>query len=62
MANFSYMSQSGQIQYNLVELVVDTEAEVLDLPTNVAPGSSCLILENSKVYMFNNAGFWKELE
>lgn len=59
---FSYINQSGQVQYNVVELVIDTAADILTLPTNVAPGSTCFVIENSAAYMLNNQHEWKELQ
>ena len=61
--NFSFMSQNGKVQYNLIELVVDKEADISTLPTtDVAPGSTCFVIETSKAYMFTIAGEWKELQ
>lgn len=59
---FSYINQSGQVQYNIVELVIDTAADILTLPTNVAPGSTCFVIEESTAYMLNNQHEWKELQ
>lgn len=59
---FSYINQSGQVQYNIVELVIDTAADILTLPTNVAPGSTCFVIEDSTAYMLNNQHEWKELQ
>ena len=56
------MSQSGRPQYNLVELVVDKLVDIVTLPTDFAPGSSCFVIENSSAYMLNNEGQWKELQ
>ena len=58
----NYIGQGGNVQYNVVELIIDTAAEIIDLPTNVAPGSTCFVIENSTVYMLNGNGEWKELE
>lgn len=60
--NYNYISQGGNKQYNVVDLVVDTDADVADLPTNVAPGSTCFVVDTSKAYMFKISGEWKELE
>ena len=60
--NYNYIGQSGNVQYNVVELIIDTAAEIIDLPTNVAPGSTCFVIENSTAYMLNGNGEWKELQ
>lgn len=57
----NYISQGGSTQYNVVELVVDTAAEIVDLPTNFAPGSTCLIIENSAIYMLGSDFQWHEI-
>lgn len=57
----NYIGQGGQTQYNVVELVVDTVAEIANLPINVAPGSTCFVIENSSVYMLNSIGQWIEI-
>lgn len=58
---FSYIDQSGQTQYNVVNIVVDTETDILSLPTNVAPGSTCFVIDTSTAFMLNNQHQWKEL-
>lgn len=47
------IKQNGKTAYNVVELVVDTEADVLNLSTEYAQGSTCFVIENSSVYMLN---------
>lgn len=57
----NYISQSGQIQYNIVELVIDTEADRQALSTDFAPGSTVFVVENSFVYMLNGNKEWKKI-
>lgn len=57
----NYTAQSGEIQYNVVELVADTVADIANLPTNCAPGSTCVVIENSSVWIIDSAGVWHEL-
>lgn len=59
---FSYMSQNGKVTYNLVELVVDKEIDILTLPTTHAPGSTAFVVETSKAYMLSNEHTWEELK
>lgn len=59
---FSYMSQNGKITYNLVELVVDKEIDILTLLTTYAPGSTVFVIETSKAYMLSNEHTWEELK
>ena len=59
---YGYISQGDSKQYNVVDLVVDNDADIADLPTDVAPGSTCFVVETSKAYMFKVSGEWKELQ
>lgn len=59
---YNFINQSGQIQYNVVELIVDTINDILTLPTNFGPGSTAFVIENSAIYMLSNAGKWEELK
>lgn len=46
----------------VVELVVDKEADVANVPVNTyLPGSTCIVIESSNVYMLNNEKEWKLL-
>lgn len=46
----------------VTEFVVDTESDVLDLPTKtVAPGSTCIVAENSSVYILSPQRIWVKL-
>lgn len=59
---FSFMSQNGSTVYGMVELVADSRSDVLTLPTDCAPGSSCLILEDFSIWMMNSKKQWVESE
>lgn len=57
-----YMSkQSNRTDYNLREYVLDTEADVANLPKTDAPGSTAFVIETSAVYMCNTEGEWIEI-
>lgn len=46
------------------EFVADTEEDIKDLPTKlneVYPGSTCIIVSTSEVYMLNNKMEWIKL-
>lgn len=45
----------------VVELVADTQDDIEKLPTHYAPGSTCVVIEGSRVFMLNNEHEWKEL-
>lgn len=58
-----YMSkQSNREDYKHREYIVDTEADIADLPVDDnAPGSTAFVIETSAVYMFNTEGEWIEI-
>ena len=59
---FYLKQQSNKNDYNYKEFIVDTDADITDLPTKgVAPGSNCFVIETSTVYMLNNQNEWKEI-
>lgn len=53
--------QNDKIGVYVNEYVADTEADVQNLPTDVYPGSACIVIETSNVYMLNNNKEWKLL-
>ncbi len=52
---------NGQKQYDQDEWVVDTEADLENLPQRSGMGSTVVVIETGKVYMKNSAGEWVEL-
>lgn len=56
------IEQGGQVQYNVVNLAVDTEADIVNLSTKYAPGSTAIVIETSQVYMLNGLLVWTELK
>lgn len=52
------MSQSGKTTAYLKEFVIDTVADVIDLPTDVPMGSSALCIQNGDVYIFGGDDKW----
>ena len=44
-----------------VELMIDSEDEVEELPTDVAPGSFATTNDLSAVYRFGSNGKWKKV-
>lgn len=48
------------IQQGTVEYTADAAGDIAALPTGVTPGSECFCIEESKTYILNNNGEWKE--
>ena len=58
---YNIISQNGDIQGYLTEYVADTESDIKDLPINITPGSVCIVIETSNVYILGNDKIWKLL-
>ncbi len=56
---FNIMKQNDRVSTYVTEYVADKESDIADLPTNVYPGSVCIVVESSNVYMLNNDKEWK---
>ena len=57
----SLMSDEGRIRYKVYEFVIDTAADLVDVPTDVGVGTKVYCIEDSTVYMLNNAGEYVEV-
>lgn len=58
---YKVTSNGSNIQSDVVELVVDTTAELNDVPTTFGVGSDAIVLEDSSVWMLGNDKQWHEL-
>ena len=57
----SLMSEEGHVKYKIYEFVIDTAAELSEVPKDVGVGSKVYCIEDSTVYMLNNSGEYKEV-
>lgn len=57
---YNYMAQGGDVSYNIVEFSADSRSDVDTLP-KCAAGSTCIVIEDSSVWMINSEGIWIEL-
>lgn len=60
----SMYKQNDNISAYVSEFVCDTEDDIKDLPTErnkVYPGSTCLVAENSEVYILNASRVWVKI-
>lgn len=55
------MSQSGKATAYLKELVADTLEDILNLPTDIAPGSTAYCIENGAVYILGGDKQWHDM-
>ena len=58
----NYTNQSGKVQYNVVEMVADTRADLEHLQEKeCAPGSTLFVIEDSSVWMCGSDGSWHQI-
>lgn len=57
--SYGILKQNGQDTYNLKELVVDSFNEISTINKNqIAPGSTCFVIDTSEYYMLNTKKEW----
>lgn len=54
-------SQSGHTAYGLKDFILDTKADLDNLPIDVPMGSTAFCIEDGSVYMINSSGEWVEI-
>ena len=59
---YQIISNGSNMASSVVELVVDTLADMNDVPTTFGIGSDAIVLEDSSVYMLGNDHKWHELD
>ena len=61
MGYILYVNDNDYPGYH-VEYIVDTRADMANVPTDkAAPGSSCLVTEDSSVWVLNTQRRWVEI-
>ncbi len=60
MAYSSYQNSDNIVPY-YAALVADTNADVDELPTDFAPGSTCLVIEDSSLWILGNDKIWHKI-
>lgn len=56
------IKQNDNVSAYVKEYVVDYESDIEDISLgNTYPGSTCICIENSEVYMLNGEKKWKKL-
>lgn len=58
---YSIKQQGDTVQSYVIEAVTDTCADIASLPTTWAVGSTCLVIEDSSVWILGNDLIWHEL-
>ena len=52
-----YITQNGDTVYGIYEFAVDKRSDIKDIPKQCAPGSSCIVIEDSSVWMLGSNGW-----
>ena len=60
---YNVVKSSDNVAPYIVEYVVSTRADIDTLPVSpvCAPGSTCICIEDSRVWMFGDDDIWHEL-
>ena len=59
---YRYTQQNDDVTYKVNSYVADTKADVAFIDvTNDEPGTTCIVLEDSSVYMLDTQKDWREL-
>lgn len=58
---YSIIQQGDTVESYVIECVCDTREDIATLPTAWKTGSSCIVIEDSSVFMLNNNKEWVEL-
>jgi hypothetical protein len=55
------ISNRDTVSYGVNSYVADTDADVTNLPTDAAPGSTCIVASPISVYILNTKKEWIKL-
>ena len=61
-SNYTIIQQGDTVQNYILEVACDSRTDVTNLPTNWASGSTCIVIEDSSVWMLGNDKIWHELD
>lgn len=59
---YSIIQQGDTVESYVIECVCDTREDIVTLPTTWKTGSSCMVIEDSSVFMLNSNKEWVELK
>lgn len=59
---YSYVKQTDKTTTYVSEFIADTTGDIDNIPVeNIAPGSTCIVIDSSEVYMLNTKKEWIKL-
>ena len=59
--SYTLYANDDNIAYGVKKFIVDTTADLAQLPTNITPGSCALVIKTSTLYILSNEHNWEEL-
>lgn len=54
--------ENNHVTYGTIIYTVDSSSELSSVPVDATPGSTCFVIEESKTYILNGQGEWKEYQ
>lgn len=58
---YKIIANGEDVQSSVVEIIVDTRADMDTLPTDYSAGSDSIVIEDSSVWMLGNDKQWHEI-
>lgn len=58
---YSLISHRGIYNEAIKKYIVDHKADMSQLPTDISPGSTCFVIEDSTNYMLNHQSQWVKI-
>lgn len=55
---FNQIQQSGHVTYGLCQFVIDSSADIENLPLDIPMGSTAFCIEDGKTYTLNGDSEW----
>lgn len=55
---FSLYKNDGEILYGIKEYIIDSLEDIKDLPKNLRPGSTAIVISTGQTYMFSPQQKW----
>ena len=59
--SYTLYANDDNIAYGVKKFIVDTTADLAQLPKNITPGSSALVIKTSTIYMLSNEHNWEKI-
>lgn len=59
--DYTIIQQGDTVQNGIIAAACDYDSQIANLPTDWIPGSTCIVLESSSVWMLGLDKTWHEL-